>query len=183
MRVRKLQRPRLPALPRVRHRPRARPDRRPRPERSRQEHGPARPRAGPDPAGDEHGRRARGAPAVGRAAGGPLGHHPRVRAGRRGRPEGRDAREDVRRLEGHGPARLRRPDDHRPDPRRPGHGRADRHPDRGLLPLDRVGPPLRAERPVARRGGAARSPPGLDQRRRPRARAGPRRSSTRRSTT
>ena len=41
------------------------------------------------------------------------------------------------------------------------------HPDRGLLPLDGVGPPFRAERPVARRRGAARSPPGLDQRRRP----------------
>ena len=104
---------------------------------------------------------------MGRAAGGPLDHHHRVRAGRGGRPEGRHAREDVRRLEGHGPARLRRPGDHRPDPRRPGHGRADRDPDRGLLPLDRVGPPFRAERPVARRGRAARPPPGVDQRRRP----------------
>ena len=70
--------------------------------------------------------------------------------------------------QGHGPPRLRRPVDHRPEPRRPGHGRADRHPDRGLLPVDRLGPPFRAERPVARRGRAARPPPGVDQRRRPR---------------
>ena len=161
-------RARLPALSHLRHRLRARPDGRPRPERIGQEHRPARARAGPDATGDEHGRRARVASAVGRAAGGALDHHPRVRAGRGRRPEGRHAREDVRRLEGHRPARLRRPGDHRPDPRRPGHGRADRHPDRGLLPLDSLGPPFRAERPVARRWRAARSPPGLDQRRRPR---------------
>ena len=167
----------------LRHRLRARPDGRPRPERIGQEHRPARARAGPDAAGDEHGRRARVPAAVGRAAGGALDHHPRVRAGRGRRPEGRHAREDVRRLEGHRPARLRRPGDHRPDPRRPGHGRADRHPDRGLLPLDRVGPPFRAERPVARRRRAARPPPGLDQRRRPRAPAARARSSTGRSTT
>ena len=40
---------------------------------------------------------------------------------------------DVRRLEGHRQARLRRPDDHRPDPRRPGHGRADRLPTEGIF--------------------------------------------------
>ena len=110
---------------------------------------------------------------MGRAAGGPLDPHRRVRAGRRGRPEGRHAREDVRRIEGDGPARVRGPVDHRPDPRRPGDGRADRHPDGGLLPLDRVGPPLRAQRPVARRGRPAGPSPGVDQRRRPRDQPGP----------
>ena len=60
-------------------------------------HGPARARAGAHPAGHEHRRRDRGAPPVGRAAGGPLGHLDRVRAGRGGRAEDRDAREDVRR--------------------------------------------------------------------------------------
>ena len=43
-------------------------------------------------------------------------------------------------------------------------GRADR----GLLPLDGVGPPPRARRAPARRGRPARPAPGLDQRRRPR---------------
>ena len=51
---------------------------------------------------------------------------------------------------------------------RPGPRRADRHPDRGVLPLDRVGPPPRARRPRPRRGGAARPAPGVDQRRGPR---------------
>ena len=63
--------------------------------------------------------------------------------------------------------RLRGPGDHRPDAGRPGDGRADRDADRGVLPLDRVGPSLRAERPVARRGSAARPAAGVDQRRRP----------------
>ena len=40
-------------------------------------------------------------------------------------------------------------------------------PDRGLLPLDGVGPPPRAGRAPARRGRPARPAPGLDQRRRP----------------
>ena len=48
--------------------------------------------------------------------------------------------------------RVRRPGaHHRPGARRPGHGRADRHPHRTVLPLHGVGPPPRAERPRARR--------------------------------
>ena len=114
-------------------------------------HDPARARARPHPSGDEHGRRDRGASVHGtRSADARSIDRDRVRAGRGGRPEDRDAREDLRRRQGHGPPRLRRPVDLGSDPRRPGHGRADRHPDRGVLPLDRVGPPFRAERPVAR---------------------------------
>ena len=168
VRVRKLSGTGLPALSRVRHRLRPGRDRHPRPQRGRQDDDPASARARPDPPSDEHRGGGRSTPAVGSAAGGPLGHHRRVRAGRRGRPEGRHAREDLRREQGDGPPRLRGPVDHRPEPRRPGHGRADRDPDRGLLPVDRLGPPFRAERPVARRGRAARPSPGLDQRRRPR---------------
>ncbi len=41
---------------------------------------------------------------------------------------------------GHRQARLRRPDDHRPHARRPGDGRADRTPDRRILPGDGLGP-------------------------------------------
>ena len=133
----------------LRHRLRTRADGHPRPERGRQDDHPARARARPDPPSDEHGGGARGAPAVGCAAGSALDHHRRIRAGRARRPEGRHPREDVRRLEGDGPPRLRRPVDHGPEPGRPGDGRADRHPDRGLLPLDRLGPSFRAERPVA----------------------------------
>ena len=89
MRIRRLQRPRLPPLPRARHRPRARADRRPRPERGRQVHDPAGHRAGPHPAGHERRRRPRGAPAVGRRRRGALGRRHRVRAGRGGRPQDR----------------------------------------------------------------------------------------------
>ena len=42
------------------------------------------------------------------------------------------------------------------------------HPERAVLPLDRVGPPPRARRAGARRGGAPRPPPGVDLRRGPR---------------
>ena len=137
---------------------------------------PARHRAGPHPArrparpatSKRSGRGTR------RAGGPPVDRH-RVRAGRGRRPiETGTLEKIVRRREGHGRASsttARR--HHRPDARRPGHGRADRHPDRGVLPLDRVGPPSRAERPGPRRGGAARPAPGLDQRRRPGHRAGP----------
>ena len=118
----------------------------------------------------------------GAAAGRPLGHRHRVRAGRGGRPEDRHAREDVRGREGHRQARIRRPDDHRPDPRRPGARGADRDPDRGVLPLDRVGPPPRA-RATCR---ATRAPCAIGSRRRSAAPtaapAGPRRSSSGRST-
>ena len=101
-----------------------------------------------------------------------IDHH-RVRAGRGGRPEDRHPREDVRRLEGDRQARLRRPVDHRPDPRRPGHGRADRHPDRGFFRSTASVHHHRAERPVARRGRAARPAPGVDQRRGPGHQPGP----------
>ena len=97
--------------------------------------------------------------------------------------QGRHAREDVRRVEGDGPARVRGPVDQRSDPRRPGDGRADGDPDGGLLPVDRVGPPFRA-RATCR---ATRAPCGTVSRRRSAAPTGgpaaPARSWTRRSTT
>ena len=168
VRVRRLSGPGFPALPRRSISTSPRRDRHPRPQRGRQDHDPAGPRAGPDPPGDEHRGRGRGAPALGTRRRRPARSSPSS-SSRTRRTAGRSARS--RRpspVEGDGPPRLRRPVDHRPDPRRPGHGRADRHPDRGLLPVDRLGPPFRAERPVARRGRAARPPPGVDQRRRPR---------------
>ena len=138
--------PRLPPLPRPRHRPRAGADHRPRPERGREVHDPAGDRAGPDAPGRRAPRptsrpSGRGTP--------PRRSRPIVAidfdAGRR--TDGHEAGTLEKTFaggEGHGPARLRRPVDHRPGARRPGARRADRHPDRGVLPLDRVGPPPRA---------------------------------------
>ena len=172
---------RLPPVPRVRGPARARAHDRPRPQRGRQDDDPAGPRARAHPkvtAGGRHGR----LPPVGRARAAPViaiaftyedddGGDPR-----RARSRSRS------RASGHGPARARRPGDHRPDARRPGARGADRHPDRGVLPIDRLDPPPRAGRPRPRRGDAPRPPPGVDQRRRPRHDRGRRSGSSGRSS-
>ena len=87
------------------------------------------------------------------------------------------------RLARHGQPRVRRPVDRRPGARGPGHRGADRHPDRGVLPLDGVHPPPGARRrsPATRRRCATGCRPPSAAR--TAARAGRARSSTRRSTT
>ena len=100
------------------------------------------------------------------AAGGrPVGRRDRVRDRGRGRrrPRPGTLEKTFRGLAGHRPPRVRRRDDHRPDARRPGAGRADRHPDRGLLPLDGVAsattswPTSIATRPRSTTGSRRRS--------------------------
>ena len=67
----------------------------------------------------------------------------RIRAGRRGGPKVGIVEKMFAGTKGTVMLELRRQSIIDPDPDRPGDGRADRHPDGGVLPLDRVRPPLR----------------------------------------
>ena len=100
-----------PPLSRARYRPVAGPDDHPRPQRGRQVHDPACHRAGPHPPGHERGRRPRVPSTLGCRRRRPDRGFDRVRPGRGGRLADRDAREDIRRREGHRGPPLRRAGD------------------------------------------------------------------------